>query len=52
MKLTIEERKALAAVREPASIYSKPLWQILNRLADLDLCDEEELQSSSEMGDA
>jgi|GEM_PF-6726505 hypothetical protein len=39
MKLTLEERKALAAVREPASIYSKPLWQILKRMADRDLCE-------------
>ena len=39
MKLTIEERKALAAVREPASVYSKPLWKILNRLAELGLCE-------------
>lgn len=39
MKLTLEERKALAAVREPASVYSKALWQILKRLADRDLCE-------------
>lgn len=39
MKLTTEERKALAAVRNPCSVYSKPLWLILKRLADHDLCE-------------
>ena len=39
MKLNLEERKALAAVREPGSVYSKALWQILKRLAELDLCE-------------
>ena len=39
MKLTLEERKALAAVREPAYVYSKPLWLILKRLSEHDLCE-------------
>lgn len=39
MKLTTEERKALAAVRNPCSVYSKPLWLILKRLAAHDLCE-------------
>lgn len=39
MKLSLEERKALAAVRELAGIHSKPLWMILKRLAERDLCE-------------
>ena len=39
MKLSLEERKALAAVREPSSIYSKALWHILKRLSGFGLCE-------------
>lgn len=39
MKLTTEERQALAAVREPCSVFSKPLASMLRRLADHGLCE-------------
>ena len=39
MKLTTEERKALAAIREPAGVYSKALAKILKRLAAHGLCE-------------
>lgn len=39
MKLTNDERKALEGVRNPAGVFSKPVAQILKRLADLGLCE-------------
>ncbi len=39
MKLTTEERQALASVREPCGVFSKPLAGVLKRLAEHDLCE-------------